>query len=245
MGVDNIGLGQGTKVPVFAPPGDEGDLFAIGRPDWAVIVPVATGDLYDLASVEVSDEQVIVGIAPPALQVVAVADAVDLDDPRALDLAAGRSARRRFGVCAEYDTGAVGGPGEVLHALGRVGELPRLAAVGVNHPHLPGLARLPAAQEGQQGAVGREARGAVGDALGELALHAVSPGQHQPRAVLGHAARAVDPRLRIDHSLAVGRHRRIGQGLQFVHQVGGHTHSNPPNRRHGSRVIFGYYMKKL
>ena len=225
LGIDHIGLGEGRQVPVPPATGDKGDLRTVRRPDRPVVVPVASRNLQHLAGLHLRDEQVVVGVTPPSLQVVSEADAVDLHHPRAVGLGSRRRSGRRLRVGAEDDAGAVRRPDEVLHPEGSVRELPGFPTVGANHPDLPRLSGLSRPQETDHSAVRREPGRTVGPALRELPA-AILPraGHHQAGAVLRRLADSLHPGKGIYEALAVRRNHGVGSALELIDQVGGEAH---------------------
>ncbi len=217
VGRHYVDLGQRQPVPVRPPPGDKGYAASVGRPHRRNVVPVPVGNLCRLAPVQPGDEQVEVGVAPPAKAVEPVAYPV-----HHLDL--GSVVALAFLVCpsgvhvgAIHHAPAVGRPGKVgdagLAGVQRLG----FPASHVHHPQTPAAPFIPA-QEGQPASVGRELGDGVRLSLGELpGLPAAQLHHHDTRAWFHFFL--VNPGIAVGQQRAVGRQGRVAHRRQPVNHV--------------------------
>ena len=228
IGGDDVGLAVRREVPVIQAGGGEGDARAVGRPGGHVVVPVAVGELAGVAACDVDDEGVPVGVAAPADGVAAVLDAPDDADPGRLLVVVVVGGLVRVDVGDVGHAGGVGRPGELGDAGGGGGEAAGLAAVGGDEPDLAS-ALVVGAEEGDGGAVGGEAWGAVLGAGGEGVGIAI--GQvHEEHLGAGLARLAVHPGAGEGEAGAVGGDGGVGDGGEFVDDVRGDGagHGTPP-----------------
>ena len=172
--VNNVDFGGSRDVAFVRPSGDKGNPLAARRPGRGRVVPIAIRQLHGLAGLRVHHEQVEMAVAPPADGVVTVTDATSLahlgfvlcraDFREIVSLVIRADVRHR------HQAGGVGRPGEFLHAIGQLGQLPRFAAVRRHQPDLAlGIGSIGrcsvGAQQRQRCAVRRVARVPVRVAL--------------------------------------------------------------------------------
>ena len=221
--VDDVEPVDQVDVPTVAAQRAEDDLLAVGRPRGLAVLAVAVGDLPGLAALEVDDEDVLAAVGRPA-------DVVELVEE------AGQPSRRALLVVLLLvrlvahahrvrEPRGVGRPDDFLDALLRLGQGPRLAALGRDDVELRRrLLGSAVRREREPAAVRRPARRTVPlVAEGEPARlgGAVERGHPDRPAVL--ARLAVDRPDLVRDARPVRGDARVGDPCQLVDVFGPHA----------------------
>ncbi len=214
--VDDVQMVDQVEVPAVAAQRAEDDLPAVGRPRRLAVLAVAVGELPGLAVLELDDEDVLAAVGRPA-------DVVELVEE------AGQPSRRALLVVfflvrlvahahRVREPRGVGRPDDFLDALLRLGQCPRLSALGRDDVELRRrLLRSAVRREREPATVRRPARRAVPlVAEGEPARFAGAVERGHPDRTAVFARFAVDRPDLVRDARPVRRDARVGDPCQLV-----------------------------